>query len=173
MAALPDSNTARFKFHYTSTSTAHTLQLRSNVSPAVAGLVFDNLFNALSPELFATTLDFVEWAPAASDVFNPVVTGYEGSTYGVGGALPYQVGQFYGFIGRSAGGRRNRFAVFGAKQLGVNFRFQPSENINIDAALATLVGSAANILAIDGLATVFKSYVNAGVNVHYQKAVRS
>lgn len=173
MAPLPPSNTPRFKFHYTSTGTDHTLQLRTAVSPAVAGLVFDNLFTAISGIIFATTLDFVEFAPTGSDIFNPVTTGQEGNTYGSGGALPYQVGQYYDFVGRSQGGRRNRITVFGAKDLGVNFRFQPGENATVDAGLAALVASAANILAIDGLSTVFKSYVNAGVNAHYQKTVRS
>jgi len=172
MAPLPPSNTARYKFHYTITSYSHTTQLRTNVSPAVAGLVFSNIVTALTAECYLSVLDYVEFAANGSNIFNIVTTGYEAMTWGTGAPLPTQVGDYYDFIGRSTGGRRTRVTIFGAKNKGINFRFTAGENASIDAAIAQLVASSANLYAIDGLSAVWKTYANGGTNAHWQKEVR-
>jgi hypothetical protein len=172
MAALPPSNTPRFKFHYTVGLYSHTTELRTPVSPTVAGLVMNNVWTALGPLVYTTVLDFVEFAASGSNVFNPVTTTYEGATYGTGVGGVGSVPSYLNFIGRSTGGRRNRIMIFGTKAFGDNFRYSAGEDANIDAALAAFNSSASNIYAIDGLPTVFKTYVNAGVHSHWQKAVR-
>jgi hypothetical protein len=63
-------------------------------------------------------------------------------------------------------------AIFGIKSVGTNYRYTPGEDTSIDAALAVLVVGGPNVWAIDGLPVIWKSYVNAGVNAHWQKVVR-
>jgi hypothetical protein len=130
------------------------------------------LWTALGTTIYSTTIDSVEFAAAGSNIFNAITTGIEGNAYGTGAvgdtATPYYVN----FIGRSAGGRRSRMAIFGIKSVGTNYRYTPGEDTSIDAALAVLVVGGPNVWAIDGLPVIWKSYVNAGVNAHWQKVVR-
>lgn len=172
LGPLPPSNTARFRVHYSIGSFSHTAEMRTTISPAAFGTLFHQFLTALGPILAALVISFVEWAPAGSDVFNSVITGIEGNTYGSGGLSLLDVGNYYNFIGRSSGGRRNRLAIFGAINLGNDYRLVAGENAASDAAVAVLVGASINTLAIDGLPTVWKTYVNTGTNVHWQKAVR-
>lgn len=172
MAPLLPSNTPRFRFVYTTVGHQHTFEMRSLISPAAMGTLVHQLLTALSNNLYDLVLDLVNWAPAGSNIFNPVITGIEGNHYGLGVAAADVVPFFVNFIGRSSGGRRNRIMLFGAKSLGIDYRFVAGEDPDIDAAVAILQGAAINTLAIDGLPTVWKSYVNAGVNAHWIKAVR-
>jgi len=132
----------------------------------------DVLFTALSPILYATTVDKVEYAPSGSSIFNPVTSGIEGNTYGSGAGSTAVAPYFYGFIGRSSGGRRVRFDIFGSTILGLDYRFQPGEDANIDGAVLVPQASALDFLAIDGIKPTWYSYVNGGVNAYYQRKNR-
>lgn len=172
MAPLLPSNTARFKFHYSVGAYQHTVQVRTPVSPAVIGGLMGNIWTAFATAIFSTTIDSVEFAASGSNIFNAVTTGIEGNVYGTGAIVPLEAPYEVNFVGRSALGRRCRMMFFGIKSLAANYRYSPTESILVDAALAVLVSGASNILAIDGSPVVWKSYVNAGTNSHWQKAVR-
>lgn len=172
MAPLPENNTPRFRIHYSVNTTEHTMQIRSGASPAFIGGLVDDLLTNIGVFLFLTTVTTVEFAPSGSNIFNPVISGIEGNTYGAGAGLPDTVPWAYTFVGRTSGGRRVRLAVFGATALGVNYRFSPGESGELDAARALLEASGSIIQGIDGLAPIWKAYVNVQVNDHWVKEVR-
>lgn len=172
MAALLPSNTARYKVHYTVGGHSHTMELRSVASPSAIGTLVDAFLTALSSILHAMVIDLVEFAASGSDIFNPVTSGIEGNTYGIGAGTTDQVPIFFNFIARSSGGRRLRMAIFGGTSLGTDFRFIAGELGPIDAAIAVLVAAGSQLMAIDGLTPVWKTYANAGFNAHWQRALR-
>jgi len=148
------------------------MELRSLLSPGALGVIVNDLFSALSPKLNTLTLDVVEFAASGSNIFNPVSTGVEGNSYGSGTSGPTSVPAYYNFIGRSSGGRRIRMAVFGATVAGGDFRFQAGEDADITAARDVLAAAGAGLMCIDGLTPLWKSYINAGSNAYWQRAVR-
>lgn len=172
MAPLPPNSTPRFRFHYTCIGKQHSLQVRSNASPAVIGGVIDDFFNALGAAVASRTLDFVDFAPSGLDVFNPVTTGFEGTVYGAVPGVTEQAPWAYTFLGRSSGGRRIRMAVFGALFLGDDYRIEAAVSPTVAAAIAVLVAAAGNIHCIDGLTPVWKQYVDCQVNDHWVKVLR-
>jgi hypothetical protein len=172
MAPLSPDNTARYRVHYTVIGAQHTMEIRSLISPGALGTLVDSLLTQLGTDIFAMVVDFVEFAASGSNVFNSVTTGIEGFTYGSGAGTTIQIPNYVHFIGRTTGGRRVRLTVFGIIGLGTDYRFIAGEDALIDAAISVLVASGGNILGIDGLTPVWKSYANAGTNAHWQKAVR-
>jgi len=172
MAPLPPNSTPRFKCFYTNVSTQHTIQVRSHDSPLAVGLNIDDLFNALSPLLFSTVIDEVQFAAAGSNVFNAVTTGIEGTTYGSGGGIITNVPVYIDFVGRSTDGRRVREAVFGIKDIGVDYRYVAGENSAVDAAIAALNAPANHWVSIGDLPVIWKSYANAGYNAYWQRNSR-
>ena len=172
MAPLSPDNTARFRFHYTTISKQHAVQVRSTQSPAALGILMDTYFSAWGVTVAEFVVDFVDWAPAGSDIFNPVTTGIEGNAYTGGTFTADKAAWTYSLIGRTTGGRRVRLTHFGALFLGGDYRFVAGESSPLDAVVAAVNAMGANILGIDGLAPVWKSYVNAGVNDHWLKELR-
>jgi len=172
MAPLNPNNTARFRFHYVTGGKEHTLQVRSTNSPAFVGTFVDNFFTSITGALFIMTITTVDWAPAGSDIFNPVTTGIEGNTYGSGSGTPDQAAWAYTFLGRTSGGRRVRFNIYGATTLGANYHIAPGENVWIDAGIATLVSAGGLVLGIDGISPVWKAYADVQVNDHWVKEIR-
>ena len=171
---LDPDNTARYKVFYTVSAYQHTSEVRVGiVSPSAFGTAFGTFLGDLAPNLYATTIDSVEYAGAGTTVFFPVTTGIEGITYGSGSAVvPGENAYFYDFSGRTSGGRRMRAFQYGAKTLGGDYRFAAGEDTDLDAALAVIVGEASMWLGIDGVKPVMKSYINAGVNSYWQRKVR-
>jgi len=172
MAALPPNSTPRFKVFYTNCGHQHSFQIRSHSSPSAIGTLIDEFMTELSPILYATTIDEVQFAADGSNVYNPVTTGAESNGYGSGAGNEGVAPQYFDFIGRTTGGRRVRLAVFGATVLGTNYRFSPLEDDNIDDAILVLQGAGSVIVAIDDLVPVWKTYANAGNNAYWQRAVR-
>lgn len=173
MTALAPSNTPRFRAFYTTVGHQHSLQVRSPYSPAALGGFLINYFNAFGVTCAGAVLDYVDFAPAGSDIFNPVTTGIEGHVFTGGTVLSNEVAAWeYNFIGRTSGGRRVRYSRFGALFLGVDYRIVAGESSPIDAVVAALQAAGSNLLGIDGLTPVWKSYADCGVNDHWVKALR-
>lgn len=170
---LAPSNTARFRINYTVGGEQHDFQVRSTpVSPTALGVQVDAFLSDLAAALNAVTIDSVEFAANGSNVFNIVTTGIEGQVYGSGAGGGSARANYVDFIGRSSGGRRVRLAVFGLKVDATDYRFVSGENAAVDNAIVSLNGAVGSFLAIDGVAPQWYSYANAGVNAHWQKAVR-
>jgi len=148
------------------------MELRSLVSPSALGTIVDDFLTALATKIYGLTIDVVDFAASGSNVFNPVTTGIEGNVYGSGAGGTVAVPSYYNFIARSSGGRRLRMAVFGAVIAGADYRFIAGEDADLDAALAVLVAAGSSLKCIDGLTPVWKTYINAGFNSYWQRAVR-
>lgn len=172
MAALLPNNTARFRFHYTTVGQNHSMQIRSTASPSVVGGIFRDLMVALGTGIFTRTLNNVDWAPAGSDIFNPVVTGQEGVAWGSGPGADFNTPWALTFLARSSGGRRLRMAVYGYSTLSGNYRVGPGESVLVDTAINQLQGFGSSILCIDGLTPVWYQYANVQVNDHWVKEIR-
>lgn len=169
---LPPSNTERYKVFYTNNGQQHVSIIRTHiVSPATLGAYVDVLLTALNPIFNLTTLDKFEFAPIGSDIFNPVVTGYEGNTYGSGSAL-VATPVFISFIGRSAGGRKARSFWFGLNAVTTDYRYQPGESAAVDGAVLAVQSASNTWLAIDGTKPTWYNYANAGYNSYWQRQVR-
>jgi hypothetical protein len=134
--------------------------------------MIDVFLSALSPELYLLAISSVSFAVVGSSVFLPVVTGIEGNTYGSGSGVFEQKAWYVDFIGRSAGGRRWKLAIFGIRTLAGDFRYLAGENSTIADAIAALNAATPDLLGIDGLPVSVYSYANAGVNAHWQRALR-
>lgn len=173
MAPLPPSSTPRFKLLYTNLGIQHSLQIRSHESPATVGAMYDALFDAVGGAIADTTFDSVEFAADGSDIFNPVVTGVEGNTYGISGHPLSDAATFWSVVGRTTGARRVRLYIYGMGGMGVDYRYSAGENPTADGVITVVSGFGSDIVGIDDVAPVFKNYVNAGVNAHLQRALRS
>lgn len=172
MAPLLPNNTARFRINYAAGIGGHSTQVRWGGSPAALGAAFTGILTGLEPVLYLNTVSTVEFAPAGSDIFNLVTTGLEGLVFGSTGIPTERVATFVNFIGRTPGGRRVRMAFFGVKSLGTDYRYAPGEIAAIDSTIAVLNDPGQPFLGIDGLRPIWKTYANAGVNTHWQKALR-
>lgn len=172
MAPLLPSNTARFKCLYTQLGVQHDVQIRSAASPAVVGTMFDALFTVLTAAIASLSIDEVQFAPSGSNIFNPVTTGIEGNTYGIGGHPLSDAATFWGLVGRTSGGRRVRLFFFGMGGMGVDYRYAAGENATADSLYSTAQAFGTDLIAIDGLVPTIKSYVNAGVNRLWVKNLR-
>jgi len=173
MAPLLPSNTARFRFFYTTVGHQHSVQIRSTASPSAVGTFMGDYFNAWGATAADIVVDFVDWAPAGSDIFNPVTTGIEGTTYTGGTVLSNEVAAWeYTLIGRTSGGRRVRMAQFGALYLGVDYRLVSGESSPVDAVINHVQGAGGLLMGIDGLTPVWKDYADCQVNDHWVKVLR-
>jgi hypothetical protein len=174
VTALNPNNTARYKTFYTVMGQQHDFQVRANAifSPSTLGTFIAALFDALDPALYATTIDYSQYAASGSNVFNTVTTGAESSTYGSGAGSGLLIPQYIGFQGRSTGGHKVRLSIYGIKPEENDYRFNPADSAEVDAAIVVLNATANGALAIDGLKPLWYSYANTGFNAYWQRAQR-
>lgn len=173
MAPLSPSNTPRFRVHYETVGQQHTLQVRSHSSPASVGTFLNSYFSAFGTTLATVLIDFVDWAPAGSDIFNPVTTGIEGLSYTGGSSAPENAAWEYTFQGRTTGGKRVRVGQFGALFLTSDYKISPTESSPIDAVIAALVAAGGLIVGIDDLIPIWKTYATVKPNDHWVKKLRA
>jgi hypothetical protein len=172
MAPLPPSNTPRFKVTYTISGHQHSFQVRWGGSPSALAAAMSGILTGLSGLFAAGVVDLVEFAASGSNIFNSVVSGLEGFTFGSGSGSDQSTTNYINFVGRSTGGRRVRLAIFGAASISGDFRFSAGDNAGVDGAIAVFNDPGQPFQAIDGLKPIWKSYANAGYNAYWQKAVR-
>lgn len=171
---LPPSNTLRYFMDYHNVQNAHTFMVRANaiVSPATMGGLVNSIFTQAANICASITFDTMRVAVAGSDVTNPVVCGFEGTVYGALGATEFSEVTSLNFIGRTSGGRRTKFQIFGFRNSVSNWRLTSGE----DARVLSIVGTAntgTNVfLGIDGIKAVWYPYANVSANAYWQRAER-
>lgn len=176
MAPINPNNTRRYWIDYTVGGVQHTMMFRTTgiYSPASVGTTVNALLNTISALLYLLTINSARTAAAGSDVALPVTIGIEGNTYGSGApvvdtALPENLT----FVGRSSGGHRARFTVYGLIGVSDHFRMTPAEN----AAIGTMVGLLNTTdgfgLAVDGIEATWYPYANTNVNAYWQRRLRA
>ena len=136
------------------------------------GTFYDGLMTVLDAAFCPQTIDFVDWAPTGSDIFNPVVTGIEGNIYGSSPVQNEFAAWALTFVGRTSGGRRTRLAIFGVNSLGSNYKFNAGESAVVDAGIAYIAANPGQVLGIDDLPGVWHAYADVQVNDHWVKRLR-
>jgi len=174
MAPLDPHNTAYYTVYYTVQGNQHSFRIRvePTFSPADIGPEIEQLFGNLDDNLYATTIDFVTFNANGSDVSVPVTTSADGLTFGSGAGTTLTEPQYIDFVGRSSGGRRVKFTIYGINDLGGDFRIGATEFASVTAVLAQLAAAEGAWLAIDGLQPIWKQYANTGLNSYWQRQQR-
>lgn len=162
--------------HYTAVTTAHKLLIHYAPGTDAALALTNSAAIVAQLKTISTaqcTFDGHDYAPAGSNIFNPttwtnVVGTFAGTRTAAGRA------SYYGFVGRTAGGCRGRFWLYTTTDSGeASWRWNPGE-FTAGTTLLTWLNSTSNpMVARDGLAIVFKSYINAGNNYHWLRKMRS
>jgi hypothetical protein len=176
---LPDNNTHRVWLDYTANNHGHTLMTRWAVNP-----------NTIIPEIEAfheaflnnlTTFRVTNWAFVGaryalvdSDLsfpfaISPTITPGTASTGAFGAAMSLN------FIGRTVGGRRTRWSVFGVSipDMGGDYRLTIAENANVELARLVLISAiGTGLVGIDGLTPTIYPYANVSVNAYWQRQTR-
>lgn len=173
MAPINPTNTPRYRFKYDVSGVKHDFQVRSHASPSAIGALVDAFLVALTDALYAIVMETVEFAASGSDIFLPVTSGIEGNGYSTGAPPAVEIPNFYGFQGRSAGGRKWHLDMYGARTLGIDFRLSPGENSDVTNAVNALQDFGSNLVAIDDEVVTVYTYVNCGTNAHWQRAQRT
>lgn len=174
LTPLPPSNTARYKVFYTFATYSHVTQVRAAGvhSPSSFGTWFDGLLTELTAALYPLVINKVEFAASGSDVFNTVVTGIEGNSYGSGSPSGLLAPQFIAFQGRSSGGRKVRLSIYGIKPEENDYRFEQGDNADVDDAITYINTPSSFAKAIDGVTPSWYSYANTGFNAYWQRRNR-
>src|SRR5215207_4897054 len=171
---LPPSNTIRYFADYSTATVSHTAIIRANAvaSPANIGALLNSIFTSFSNVASAITFHTLRVAVVGSDVTNPVVSGFEGTIYGAGGESEASRVTSLNFVGRSSGGRRVRFSLFGYTGPISSWRLTNSENVNVAAINATMVSAVNSFYSIDGIKPLWYPYANVSFNAYWQKELR-
>jgi len=175
MAPLPHNNTSIYYLDYSVCGIEHTFEIRmpDASTPGDAGTAIDALFDAMSPQLFLTTVNNFRYQARNSSVSLPV-TWPGSSSWGSGAGTPADGGGYASWVGRSTDGRRARWTVFGSKitATGGNWRSAPGEQSNLDDALAVITDAEGAFLSISGQSVVVNQYTNNGYNAYWRNKTR-
>lgn len=181
---LADNNSARYFIHYTANFKQHTMQFRYDdggvAAPPSLGFLgqLTVILNAAAAFIASDlTYNSAEYVPSGSNISIP--TGLPLLLVGgTGTPTASLVPAFIGVTGRTVGGRQARFFMLGASYNPVNtggtagnYRVQAAENVNVAGLVAAL--DASDVVAIDNLTPLWKSYLNLGYNSYWQKKDRS
>lgn len=171
---LPEHNTARYWAAYTVGGYQHRLMMRvaTGMTAGTASSVFGGLFGLLDNLVTQATVDFMEFAPAGSNIRNTV--GYTGpATFGTGVTPAGAQASQLSFVGRSLDGRKARIFLYAFKgTFPVDFRLTPIESIDTGEVCDFLEEQSNAFLSISGQQPTWHRYANVGVNDHYVKRSR-
>jgi len=176
MAALPQSNTARFFLDYSDGVNEHSATFRiSNTATLVTiKSQVDTFLDQLSGILFTITILGCRVAVSGSNVTNP--TPWTGNTtYGTLSMPAEFAPQELRFIGRSTDGRRVSVSMYGFDgAIPPTYRITSASNPVIEAAILALSNaSALGVgLTITGQLPVWKAYASFNFNSYWEKEAR-
>jgi len=174
MAPLSPSATIRYKLSYTNGYDTHALVMRASaVNNAGANSALQDFLAAIEPNLSIISAFELSVAAVGSNLFNPI--SWSGpSSYGDGPMPVINRPASYSFVGRTPGGRKARIFLYGLSTINDgSWRILTSEDSDVSAAVAELGTHSGFFLGIDGLAPLWHSYCNVGINDHWLKNVRA
>lgn len=175
MAPLPDNNTQRTFIDYSGPTGEHTVQLRFDSTADFSALVsYTNTIATLVADALWDQMDVTGLRYAGLGQNFSIPLGFT--------PLPGQVAvsvaeanfpRFVSFVGRSAGGRRVRFYLWGVHfNTPSNYRFPLGVAAELDALHTALSVDTADLCAIDSLPFTLKNYINVGYNSYYERKRR-
>jgi hypothetical protein len=170
VAALPPDNTARLKVLYQNAVAQHAaiVRLASADDAPDAQDDFEAVTTALTSLFHFSEVVGVQLAAQGSDLFfdyaGATLLGY---TWGTGAAIPDTNAQFAQFSGRSSGGRKSKVYLFGYKGVISAYRITSAEETAVANAITAINAAETSFVAIDGLPTIYKGYINVKPNDHW------
>lgn len=176
MAPLPPESTARFWVDYNDGNNDHSLLMRYAPSAGLSAIqaVAGQFLTALSPVLYLITILGARAANSGSVITVPEA--WEGdATYGTGAQPPVAAPLELCFVGRTALGRMAKWFMYGFRNgLPASYRFFPSDDSNLDAAVTILRNAAltGKLLAIDGGVPGVYPYINIQWNSYWESQAR-
>lgn len=176
MAPLPEHNTARLFVDYNNGVHDHTLLVRYTPS-AGSDIAMDNaaaFLQALDPILYEIAIIGARIAATGSNITVPIP--WTGSpTYGDGVMPLVNAPRQMTFLGRTSGGRRARWSIFGYKGTWPDrYRYSSTEVAEIGDAIDALDdgGEAGAFIAIDGFVPSLYPYADFNFNSYWETETR-
>lgn len=175
MAPLPPNSTARLFVDYETCGVNHTSMIRFS-SPNTyddAQVEWNDVVEASDAALYLLTILGARVAVAGSNITFPV-TWIQQATYGADVGPRYAGANMLNYIGRSFGGKRAAFEMFGCKVIEVTnlYRIQAADNADIAAGLVELRAGEGTALAIDGTQPIWQDYANVGPSAYWRNKLR-
>lgn len=176
MAELPLNNTPRLKVTYQNAIASHDAIFRMVADTDVTAV--EDVLSAFLPTvgslLHFAEITNVQFAADGSDLFFPrPASVLLGATFGDGPANTDTNPRFLQFGGRSTGGRRTKFYLFGYKSVSSAYRLTVAEVADLATGIAMLNDNAAIFTAIDGLSTLWYPYANVKENDYWVRQSRN
>lgn len=167
----------RVRVHYALAWTNHVtnIHLAPNTDAATALTAVNNVLGQMK-QLLCTDESFygADLIAAGSNIGNPLA-GFN-AIAGVGNAANRPQNAAAGvctFVGRTVAGTKARFFMFSDElNLDRNYRIEASEWAPLAAIIAWMNSTACPLVALDGLAPVWKNYVNFAPHKHWVRKLR-
>lgn len=179
MTVYSPTATARLWIDYTVNTKARSAQFRfaSASEAASAAATFRTLLAAQTARFYTSTVfTGARVAEVGTNVSNPVAFSSVTGT-GTGTQALYDTPRFSTQVGRSAGGSKVRYFMYGIKpsnELPDDYRITGEE----DASITTWWSEEAswieemNVVCADGLPPVLAGYLNVGMSAYHQRQLR-
>ena len=169
---LPPSNTDRYWLDYSANDEQHSMLMRTSEGKTAveAADAFDIFLLSIDGNLTTITVIGMRFAPAGSDITNPVDTGALAGTYGSGVGSVINVPLQVTFPGRSTDGRKNFVSVFGWTSANdSSWRILSGEDEDVAGGVAALnsLSSSGLFVTISGQRAFYKPYANIGYNDYW------
>jgi hypothetical protein len=175
MAALPPNSTDRYFFHYANAVNPHTFVIRTGAGIGLSALItaVEAVLAALSPGFAASAGVGIDFQASGTNFSVPQSPGtWNSFTWGSGAADPEVDSVAANFQGRSLGGHKCRWGVFGWSAQKSNYRLTSLEDANVAAAVTVVNNTTGAFVAIDGLAPTWYEYVNIKANDYWVRQAR-
>lgn len=172
LSALDPSNTDRYWLDYSANDEQHSMLQRTaeGKSASEAAEAFDIFLLSIDGNLTTITIIGMRFAPAGSNITNPVDTTGLAGTYGSGVGSVINVPLQITFPGRSSDGRKNFISVFGWTSANDDsWRILTSEDEDVAGGVAALntLSSGGSFVTISGNRAFYKPYANVGYNDYW------
>lgn len=175
VAPLPVNNTKRYWYDYDQSGFTHTLEVRGSTgsTDATADAAVATILGDIGGLFVASVITAARKAAAGSNLSFPFTSARVGDNFGSGAsnvtANPRQVS----FVGRSPGGRRVRFSIFGFASNLVDYRLTTAESAAVLACVNHLNALGTDFVAIDGQTATWLGYANIGLNDYWLRQSRA
>lgn len=174
MTALSPNNTQRWFYTYANSKNTHEFMIRGIDIATIAGAddLVASLLSAIGNRFGASTITKVEHSAVGSDIRFPVTSARLGDNFGTGSPNLSQDATELNFTGKSTGGRRWRWGLFGWMSDVGDFRQLSSEDSEVADVVALWNSSLDVTVGIDKLPLVVNGYANIKPNDHWVKQSR-
>lgn len=174
MAPLPQSNTQRWYYTYQNAFNEHVMIVRGDTTATIedADALIGNMLSGIGGLFVESVITGVEHSAQGSNLRFPVVSERTSDTFGTGVGTIEQDSSQLTFVGRTIGGRRTRFTIFGYSGASSAWRVTSAENSAIGAVANLFSADGPVPVGIDLFPAVWHQYANVNVNDHWVKEAR-